>query len=218
MLVPQRESFLTRRVSLGNEAGEQPSWFLFETSYSISSVPCRPAIVFGLSCPRWAVEMAIYSLTGYACSPFGAEPPHEDQIGVPFLIDLPGFEDGFERFRTKAADSLKEHQDHPTVRKLRWNEPLGSSDLDSLEALLSSASFGTPNNIRQAKLVSEGLGLFVRSLVGLDRSAVKAAFSDFLDGRPATANQIEFINMIVDHLTEQGWMDPALLYASPFID
>ena len=34
----------------------------------------------------------------------------------------------------------------------------------------------------------------------------------------ATANQIEFLNLLVDHLTEQGVMDAARLYESPFTD
>ena len=33
-----------------------------------------------------------------------------------------------------------------------------------------------------------------------------------------TANQIEFVNMIVDYLTENGAMNPALLYSSPYTD
>ena len=32
------------------------------------------------------------------------------------------------------------------------------------------------------------------------------------------SNQIEFVNMIVNHLTEHGVMDAALLYESPFTD
>lgn len=31
-------------------------------------------------------------------------------------------------------------------------------------------------------------------------------------------NQIEFVNLIVDHLTEHGAMNPELLYESPFSD
>ena len=37
-------------------------------------------------------------------------------------------------------------------------------------------------------------------------------------GKTLTANQIEFVNLIVDHLTEHGVMDAALLYESPFTD
>jgi type I restriction enzyme R subunit len=62
------------------------------------------------------------------------------------------------------------------------------------------------------------LGLFVRSLIGLDREAAKQAFGSFTAGKTLSANQIEFVNLIVDHLTAHGAMEPALLYESPFTD
>ena len=65
---------------------------------------------------------------------------------------------------------------------------------------------------------SNGLGLFVRSLVGLDRDAAKQALGGFIVGKTLAANQIEFMNLIVDHLTEHGVMKPELLYESPFTD
>jgi type I restriction enzyme R subunit len=144
----------------------------------------------------------------------------EDQMGPSSEIDFAVFAaaGNFEKFRTKARHFLNEHQDLPAVRKLRMNEPLGPGDLDELERVLTSAGIGTAPDLSHAKEVSEGLGLFVRSLVGLDRIAAKAAFQHFLDGRAPTSNQIEFINMIVEHVADQGWMDPSLLYASPFID
>jgi type I restriction enzyme R subunit len=40
----------------------------------------------------------------------------------------------------------------------------------------------------------------------------------FLVGRSLGANQIEFVNLMVDHLTEHGTMDATLLYESPFTD
>jgi type I restriction enzyme R subunit len=63
-----------------------------------------------------------------------------------------------------------------------------------------------------------GLGIFVRSLVGLDREAAKHAFDQFQCKRKLSANQIEFLNMIIDYLTDRGVMDPRLLYESPFTD
>ena len=63
-----------------------------------------------------------------------------------------------------------------------------------------------------------GLGLFVRSLIGLDRAAAKQAFDGFIQGRNLAAHQLEFLNMMIDHLTERGAMDPRLLYESPFTD
>jgi type I restriction enzyme, R subunit len=55
-------------------------------------------------------------------------------------------------------------------------------------------------------------------LVGLEREAAKEALAGFLTGKTLGANQIEFVNMIVDHLTERGAMEAALLYESPFTD
>jgi type I restriction enzyme R subunit len=77
---------------------------------------------------------------------------------------------------------------------------------------------GGPGEIEKARQESSGLGVFVRSLVGLDRYAAKDALGSFLDGKRLTASQIEFVDMIVNHLTEHGLMDASLLYGSPFTD
>lgn len=60
--------------------------------------------------------------------------------------------------------------------------------------------------------------MFIRSLIGLDRDAAKNAFAEMLTGQNLNANQIEFINLIIDHLTERGAIDPRRLYESPFTD
>jgi type I restriction enzyme R subunit len=56
------------------------------------------------------------------------------------------------------------------------------------------------------------------SILGLDRGAAKDALGGFLTGKVLAANQIEFVNLIVNHLTEHGVMETALLYESPFTD
>ena len=144
----------------------------------------------------------------------------EDEMGGEATIDLPGFAapDSFERFRAKARAFLKEHEDQAPIRKLRLNKPLTRSDLDELERMLTTSGVGGPGDVQKAKEESHGLGLFVRSLVGLDREAAKQAFAGFLTGKTMTANQIEFVNLIVDHLTERGVMGASLLYESPFTD
>ena len=42
--------------------------------------------------------------------------------------------------------------------------------------------------------------------------------SSFDSGKTLNANQIDFVNLIVDHLTEHGMMGTSLLYESPFTD
>jgi type I restriction enzyme R subunit len=144
----------------------------------------------------------------------------EDHMGGELAVDLPGFEapDSFERFRAKARAFLREHEDHITIHKLRMNKALTRSDLDELERMLTTSGVGGPGDLHKAKEESHGLGLFVRSLVGLDREAAKQAFAGFLTGKTLNASQIEFVNLIVDHLTEHGVMGASLLYESPFTD
>ena len=98
------------------------------------------------------------------------------------------------------------------------NRALTAADVAELERMLREAGIGGPEEINQAKETSHGLGLFVRSLVGLHREAAKAALGAFLAGKSLAANQIEFVDLIVNHLTEHGVMEASLLYESPFTD
>ena len=143
----------------------------------------------------------------------------KDELGDDTAIDLPGVSTGmnFERFREKARLFLKAHEDHLALQRLRRNQPLTPTDLEELERMLIEAG-GTKETIDRAKEESHGLGIFIRSLVGLDQETAKQAFSQFIAGAAVTANQIEFINLVVDYLTENGVMEPARLYESPFTD
>ncbi|MGC4857225.1 type I restriction-modification enzyme R subunit C-terminal domain-containing protein [Micromonospora sp. DT4] len=123
----------------------------------------------------------------------------------------------FERFRAKARVYLRAHEDHLALQKLRRNKQLSPTDLDELERMLVASGGGT-EDIDRVRRSSEGLGLFIRSLVGLDREAANEAFSGFLAGRTLTANQISFIDLIIAHLTQNGAMEPERLYESPFSD
>jgi type I restriction enzyme R subunit len=144
----------------------------------------------------------------------------EDELGGETAVELPGFGHGpdYAKFRAKARAFLRAHQDHVAIYRLRMNMPLTAADLSELERMLAHSGVGAAQDIQRAAEESQGLGLFVRSLVGLDRQAAKAALAGFLNGKTWTANQIEFVNLIVDHLTAHGVMEAAMLYESPFTD
>ena len=112
---------------------------------------------------------------------------------------------------------LRAHEDRLALHKLRRNQPLTAADLQELEALLHEAG-GTDGDIERARTLHTSLPVFVRSLVGLDRGAAAAAFSALVEAGTATASQLQFIEEIVQHLTEHGAMPPARLYESPFTD
>ncbi len=144
----------------------------------------------------------------------------EDEISGETPITLPGFSEvaNYTKFRAKALTFLRAHEDHVAIQKLRRNKPLTKSDLAELERMLVANGVGALEDLDRAKAESHGLGLFVRSLIGLDREAAKEALGTFLTGKTLSANQIEFVNLIINHLTEHGLMEAAALYESPFTD
>ncbi len=101
---------------------------------------------------------------------------------------------------------------------MRRNQPLTATDLEELEHFLISHGIGNRPLIERASEEANGFGLFIRSLVGLDRKAAKEQFADFLIEGTHTVTQIQFINGIINELTSRGVMDPARLYDPPFSD
>ncbi len=122
------------------------------------------------------------------------------------------------RFRQKAQAYLRQHQDHLALQRLRRNQQLTPADLEALEDMLLQSGAGSRDDVDRARAEAEGLGLFVRSLVGLDRQAAEAAFAEFSAGTGFSANQLRFLGLVVEHLTANGVMDVDRLFHSPFSD
>ncbi|MDZ7865021.1 DEAD/DEAH box helicase family protein [Acidovorax sp.] len=143
----------------------------------------------------------------------------EDAIGETTEVDLPLVASAvdFDRFRAKAKVFLRAHDDRLALHKLRRNQPLTAADLQELEALLHEAG-GTDSDIERAVTLHTSLPVFVRSLVGLDREAAMAAFANLIAAGTASASQLQFVEEIVQHLTEHGAMPASRLYESPFTD
>ena len=143
-----------------------------------------------------------------------------DSIGEGVEFDLPISVGGlnYEKFKAKARDFLCQHENKLAINKLKRNLPITSTDLQELEVILLEQASGDVNLIKRAKEDAHGLGLFVRSLIGLDRVAATEAMNAFLTDAAATSKQIEFVTLIVDELTKNGSMDDDRLYQSPFVD
>ena len=141
-----------------------------------------------------------------------------DELGEGIEVPLPrGSVDDFAQFRKKVNAYIQEHLDHLAVQRLRRNQPVTDTDISELERLLLEIG-GSAEHVERAALEAGGLGIFVRSLVGMDRAAAKEAFADFLDERRYNANQIEYVNMVIDHLASTGTIEPRRFYESPYTD
>ena len=111
-----------------------------------------------------------------------------------------------------------DRMDTLSLRKVYNNFPLTETDIDDLRRIIHEAAAGTAEDEQRAAQEAGGFGVFIRSLVGLDRNAAKEAFAGFLDGKQFNATQIEFINLVIDHLAANGIVPAARFYESPFTD
>jgi len=142
-----------------------------------------------------------------------------DEIGNASEIGLKDFSTGINlaQYRRKVERYIRDNENHVVIAKLRFNKPLTPTDLSELERFVyESDAVGGREQFVQGFGDDRPLTVFVRSLVGLDRNAAKEAFGQFLDANRFSSQQIRFVEMIIERLTQRGIMDPAQLYEPPF--
>ena len=122
------------------------------------------------------------------------------------------------RFREKAFVFLREHADDVVMFKVRNGHQLTALDLSEIERIMVETGGFTRSAVSLAATEAHGLGLFVRSTVGMDRVAATAALSSFTAGTTFTGNQLAFVELLVEQLTQRGIVDPELIYLAPFTD
>ena len=141
----------------------------------------------------------------------------DDQILSKEWHDAELENDDLEDYKAKAEYYVIEHQNDKVITKLKENVPLTGDDVKELERILWNV-IGT----RQDYISEYGekpLGEFVREIVGLDMSAAKEAFSQYLDETYLDSNQIYFVNQIVEYIVHNGMMkDFSVLQEPPFTD
>ena len=145
----------------------------------------------------------------------------EDEVlnvnDVTAIYQTPGL--SLEQYRNKIESYIQDHQDQITIQKLKRNKPITQMDLDVLEGLLLKASgLSDIDEYHNKILQDKPLGTFIRQLVGLDMNAAKEAFSEFLDEGIYNAEQINFVNKIIDYLMDNGVLTMAHIFEAPFTD
>lgn len=142
-----------------------------------------------------------------------------DDKGESTEVALPDFNTGINlvQYRKKVEAYIRASEQHVAIAKLRFNKPLTPTDLSELERFVYEADVVQGRErFEQAFGPDVSLPVFIRSLVGLDRNAAKEAFGRFLDGSHYSSQQIRFVEMIIDRLTQSGIVEPSQLYEPPF--
>jgi type I restriction enzyme R subunit len=118
---------------------------------------------------------------------------------------------------TKVKSFIREHRSHIVIKKIHNNQPITAAELQQLEHLVfDGKERGTKEKFQQTTGSDTPMVLFIRSIIGLNRSAALAAFSEFLEKGNLSAKQQKFIEHIINFFESNGTLDPALLYEPPF--
>ena len=142
----------------------------------------------------------------------------EDELGELTHAELNGLEIGTDRskFERKVRTYLRSHDDNLIVQKLLRGRQITSADLDELKSIFLDLGFGTETDIDQIAQEHEGFGLFLRAITGLSREAAVHAFSNFQRGRTLSPAEYTFVDLLIESLTQNGYLDIGELYEPPF--
>lgn len=119
-------------------------------------------------------------------------------------------------YKKKVEHYLLTHKDEIAVYKLRNNKKLAKSDLETLEKIMWN-ELGSKSDY-ESEFGDRPVMKLVRNIVGLDVKAAQEAFGEFLSDNSLDYYQMRFINMIVEHITINGFIeDKIVLTEEPFI-
>ena len=117
-------------------------------------------------------------------------------------------------YKKRVNQYLKEHQDEMAIYKLKHNKSLTKADVEFLEDVLWN-DLGSKEEYKK-EFGDTPITKLVRQIVGLDRDAVNAAFSEFLSEERLNATQIKFVRLIIDYVVANGYLEKEALQQDPF--
>jgi type I restriction enzyme R subunit len=121
-------------------------------------------------------------------------------------------------YRRRVESFIRENKNQLTISKLLTNEPITAKELKLLEEILFNGEERGTRADFVKEFGEEPLGVFIRSIIGLDVKAAQDAFSDFLQAGSLRADQMTFIQNIISYLTKNGTIEPSMLFEPPFTD
>ena len=130
-------------------------------------------------------------------------------------VDVMGTYTSLKSYKDRVEAFIRENRTHLVIDKLYKNLPITTKELESLEQfLLKEALESKDRFIREYG--EQPLGKFVRNIIGLDIEVTNQLFADFISQGNLNANQITFIQKIINYLNQNGIIEKQLLTQSPF--
>ena len=122
----------------------------------------------------------------------------------------------FEDYREKVNRYIKEHGDILAIHKLTHNIKLSEGDYQELERILT-CELGTKEDYER-EFGDTPFGLLVRKIAKLDHDSAMQAFSKFINDQALNQRQISYLNKIINHIEQNGYMESAADLQKPPFD
>lgn len=119
-----------------------------------------------------------------------------------------------EEYKERVNSYILQHKDRLSIQKLIRNLPMTEADFKDLEHVFTG-ELGTKEDYQKA-FQDKPLGLLVREIAKVDRTAAQKAFADFIADNSLTQQQIVFVERIIDYIVQNGYIKPAVFNLPPF--
>lgn len=152
-------------------------------------------------------------------------PPRKEKIHITDFTDEVVFrEEGrtidmgssdFEDYRERVNEYIESHKNKPVINKLLHNQPISAAEYKELERIFTE-ELGTVEDYHN-NYQDTPFGLLIRKIAKMDRDSAYAAFSTFIAEERPNADQIQFIEQVVDYVVENGYINNVIdLMKAPF--
>jgi type I restriction enzyme R subunit len=121
-------------------------------------------------------------------------------------------------YKDRVESYIRKNKNHLTIRKLSTNISITKAELDALEKILFAEGVAGTKEDFVKQYGEKPLGAFIRSITGLEQSALNDAFAEFLQVGHLRADQMTFVKTIISYLSKNGTIDKSMLYEPPFTD
>ncbi len=122
----------------------------------------------------------------------------------------------FEDYRAKVNRYVNEHGNSLAIYKLTHNIPLSMGDYRELEQVLTQ-ELGSREDYER-EFGATPFGLLIRRIAKLDHDAAMQAFSAFINDQSLNQRQIAFVNKIIHHIEQNGYMENVTELTKPPFD
>lgn len=123
-------------------------------------------------------------------------------------------------YRHRVESVLQQHfTQNPTLQRIRGGEAVPEAELEELARLVLQVDdrANVKHLLGRQPEPRRSLVSVFRSLVGLDAAAVQRAFADFVHKYPAlSSQQLRFLQLLQNHIAQNGGIDIDRLYEPPF--